>query len=201
MRAGFAEAAERIGKFDILFANAGIVTANRIEETSVASFEQTLATNLTGVFFSVQAALPYFGEQGSIILSGSIAATMGVPGLTAYSVTKAGLRAMTRTLASELSSRRIRVNQVTPGGIATPIWSPYAATAEQFDTLKGLVESAVPMRRIGQPDEVANVALFLASDESSYMTGSEVVVDGGATGCPDALSPWSHVLGFPLPSR
>lgn len=109
---------------------------------------------------------------------------MGVPGWSAYGATKAGVRAMTRILASELGPRRIRVNQVTPGGTRTPIWSPFAPTEDAQTALENRISRAAPLRRMGETADIANAVLYLASDESSYVTGEELVVDGGATGAP-----------------
>jgi NAD(P)-dependent dehydrogenase (short-subunit alcohol dehydrogenase family) len=178
------QAAQKLGKLDVVFANAGIGGVSPVGQTSLAAFEQILRTNLTSVFFTVQAAAPHLKDGASIILNGSVHATMGVPGWSAYAATKAGVRAMTRNLASELAPRRIRVNQVTPGATRTPIWSNAAPTAEAFNALDNRLSSMVPLARMGEPDELAKAALFLASDESLYVTGAELVVDGGATGAP-----------------
>ena len=117
-----------LGRLDILFANAGIARRTPLGQTSLADFEEIIRTNLTAAFFTVQAAVPYLADGASIILNGSAQAAMGVPGYSAYAASKGGLRSMIRNLASELAPRRIRVNQVTPGGIKTPIWSPLAPT-------------------------------------------------------------------------
>src|SRR5262245_54079639 len=172
----------KFGKLDVVFANAGIGGASPVGQTSLAAFEQILRTNLTAVFFTVQAAAPHLKDGASIILNGSVHATMGVPGWSAYAATKAGVRAMTRNLASELAPRNIRVNQVTPGATKTPIWSGAAPTADAFVALDNRLSRAVPLNRMGEPDELAQAALFLASDESRYVSGAELVVDGGATG-------------------
>jgi NAD(P)-dependent dehydrogenase (short-subunit alcohol dehydrogenase family) len=109
---------------------------------------------------------------------------MGVPGYSAYAATKAGVRAMTRNLASEFAPRGIRVNQVTPGATRTPIWSPFAPTDEAMAALEQGIIRTVPLGRLGEADEVAKAVLFLASDDASNVTGAEIVVDGGATGAP-----------------
>ena len=109
---------------------------------------------------------------------------MGVPGYSAYAASKGGLRSMIRNLASELAPRRIRVNQVTPGGIKTPIWLPLAPTDDAMSTLEKRIARVAPFDRLGQADEIAKAALYLASDDSCYVTGAEIVVDGGATGAP-----------------
>jgi NAD(P)-dependent dehydrogenase (short-subunit alcohol dehydrogenase family) len=133
----------------------------------------------TAVFFTIQAAAPLLNPGASIILNGSVHAVMGVPGYSAYAATKAGVRAMTRNLASEFAPRGIRVNQVTPGGTKTPIWSGQAPTDAAMAGLEKTLAG-----RMGEAEEIAKAALYLASDEASYVTGAEIVVDGGATGAP-----------------
>ena len=179
-----AAAATQFGKLDIVFANAGIGGATPVGQTSLAVFEEIIRTNLTAVFFTVQAAAPHLNEGASIILNGSVHAVMGVPGWSAYAATKAGVRAMTRNLASEFAPRGIRVNQVTPGGTRTPIWSPLAPDNEALVALEQRIARGIPLGRIGEADEVAKAVLYLASDEASNVTGTEIVVDGGATGAP-----------------
>lgn len=179
-----AAAVHTFGKLDIVFANAGIAAATPIGQTSLADFEQIIRTNLTAVFFTVQAAAAHLNEGASIILNGSVHAVMGVPGWSAYAATKAGVRAMTRNLASEFAPRGIRVNQVTPGGTRTPIWSPFAPTDQAMTALEQRIARTIPLGRLGEADAVAKAALYLASDDASHVTGAEIVVDGGATGAP-----------------
>ncbi|XXX72473.1 glucose 1-dehydrogenase [Sorangium sp. So ce134] len=179
-----ARAVEAFGKLDIVFANAGISGATPLGGTSVEAFESIVRTNLTGTFFTVQAAAPHLKERASIILNGSVHAVMGMPGRSAYAATKGAVRAMTRVLASELAPRGVRVNQVTPGAHRTPIWSELAPDAAAASALEERLATAIPLRRMGEASEVAAVVLFLASDESSNVTGAEIVVDGGLTGAP-----------------
>ncbi len=174
----------KLGKVDILFANAGIPGATPIGQTSLASFEEIIRTNLTAVFFTVQAAAPHLNPGASIILNGSVHAVLGIPGYSAYAATKAGVRAMTRNLASEFAPRRIRVNQVTPGGTKTPIWSPQAPTEEAMASLEQRISGMTALGRMGEAEEIAQAALYLASTDAAYVTGTEIVVDGGATGTP-----------------
>jgi len=176
--------AKTFGKLDIVFANAGIGVPTPLGQTSLATFEEIIRINLTAAFFTVQAAAPHLNDGASIILNGSVHAVMGVPGYSAYAASKGGLRSMTRNLASELAPRRIRVNQVTPGGTRTPIWLPLAPTDEAMTALEKKIARVVPLARLGEADEIAKAALYLASDDSSYVTGAEIVVDGGATGAP-----------------
>jgi NAD(P)-dependent dehydrogenase (short-subunit alcohol dehydrogenase family) len=179
-----AKAAETFGKFDILFANAGIGGASPVGQTTLEQFETIVRTNLTAVFFTVQAASPFLRDGASVILNGSNHAVMGVPGWSAYAATKAGIRAMTRNLASEFAPRGIRVNQVTPGAARTPIWTPYAPSDAAMAALEKNIARGIPLGRLGEAEEVAKTVLFLASDDASNITGSEIIVDGGATGAP-----------------
>ncbi len=177
-------AVEKFGKLDIVFANAGIAGATPVGQTSLASFEETIRTNLTAVFFTVQATAAHLNPGASIILNGSVHAVIGVPGWSAYAATKAGVRAMTRNLALEFAPLGIRVNQVTPGGTTTPIWSHQAPTDQAVAALEHWLAGTIPLGRLGEADEVAKAALYLASDDASNVTGAEIVVDGGATGAP-----------------
>jgi NAD(P)-dependent dehydrogenase (short-subunit alcohol dehydrogenase family) len=179
-----ATAVEKFGKLNVVFANAGIGRPTPVGQTSQAAFDEIIRTNLTAVFFTVQAAATHLNEGASIILNGSVHAVMGVPGYSAYAATKAGVRAMTRNLASEFAPRGIRVNQVTPGATRTPIWSPFAPTDEAMAALEQGITRTVPLGRLGEADEVAKAVLYLASDDASNVTGAEIVVDGGATGAP-----------------
>jgi NAD(P)-dependent dehydrogenase (short-subunit alcohol dehydrogenase family) len=178
MEKAVAQAVEKFGKLDIVFANAGIAGQTPIGKTTLAAFEQILKTNLTAVFFTVQAAAPHLNDGASIVLNGSVHAVLGVPGYSAYAASKAGIRSMTRVLASEFSPRGIRVNMVTPGGTKTPIWN--GRPSEVIDRFT----KAIPLGRFAEMEEVANAVLFLASKEGSGVQAAEIVVDGGATGSP-----------------
>lgn len=178
------ETVTKFGALDIVFANAGIGAASQLGNATRETFEQVLSTNLTAVFFTVQAALPHLKKGASVILNGSVHAVLGVPGWSAYAAAKAGVRAMTRNLAAELAPRGIRVNQVTPGATRTPIWSGLAPNADALTALEASLAKTIPLNRLGEADEVAKAALFLASDDSSNTTAAEIVVDGGTTGAP-----------------
>lgn len=180
-----AEAVQKLGRLDVVFANAGVGGATPLGDTKLSTFEKILQTNLTAVFFTVQAALPHLNEGGSVILNGSVHAVMGVAGWSAYAASKAGVRAMTRNLASELAPKKIRVNQVTPGATRTPIWNPLAGNANAMATLEKGLSRSIPLGRLGEAEELAKAALFLASDDSSNVTAAEIVVDGGTTGAPN----------------
>lgn len=179
-----ARAVERFGKLDIVFANAGIPGATPLGGTSLAAFEQVIRTNLTAVFFTVQAALPYLNDGASIILNGSVISVLGNPGFAAYAASKAGLRGMARVMASELSPRNIRVNVVAPGGARTPIWKDTAPTDQAMALLEKRIAAATPLGRIAEPEHIAKTVLFLASDDAAHIQSAEIFVDGGATGSP-----------------
>src|SRR6202046_3124120 len=179
-----AKAVEKFGKLDIVFANAGISASTPVGGTALATFESVLKTNITAVFFTVQAAAPHLSDGASIILNGSVISVLGNPGYAAYAASKAGVRAMARVMASELSPRRIRVNVVAPGAARTPIWNGAAPTAEAFAALDKRISRAIPLGRLGEAEEVAKTVLFLASDDASNVQGAEIFVDGGSTGSP-----------------
>ena len=168
------------GRIDILFANAGLGEFARLGEISEAHFDQTFGVNVKGLLFTVQKVVPLFKDGGSIILNSSIAASKGVEGFSVYSASKAAVRSFARTLTVDLRYRKIRVNAISPGQIDTPALSDLMQNEEQSRQLKKDLVSTVPLRRMGTPDEVAKAVTFLASDESSYITGIELFVDGGA---------------------
>jgi NAD(P)-dependent dehydrogenase (short-subunit alcohol dehydrogenase family) len=172
----YAKVKEQKGRIDILFANAGVGEFAPLGAISEAHFDKTFGINVKGLLFTVQKALPLFqdGEGGSIILNASIASSKGFEASTVYSATKAAIRSFARTWTVELKQRKIRVNAISPGPIETPMSS---GADEQFMTR---VISTVPLGRMGSPDEVAKAVSFLASDDSSYVTGIELFVDGGA---------------------
>ena len=168
------------GHIDILFANAGLGEFVTLGQISEAHFDKTFAVNVKGLLFTVQKAVPLFKDGGSIILNSSIAASKGVEGFSVYSASKAAVRSFARTWTVDLRQRKIRVNAVSPGPIDTQALSDLMQNEEQSRQLKKDLVSTVPLRRMGTPDEVAKVVTFLASDESSYVTGIELFVDGGA---------------------
>jgi NAD(P)-dependent dehydrogenase (short-subunit alcohol dehydrogenase family) len=175
---------ETLGKLDVLFAIAGIAGTTPVSADSLAQFEQILKTNLTGPFMTIMAAAPYLNDGASIILTGSVHAEAGFPGYAGYAASKAGIRAMTRVLAGELSERGIRVNVVSPGPIQTPIWDSLLPTPEAYEQFVQRIGLGVPLARMGEPDEVAKTVLFLASSDSSYVQGADIAVDGGMNGTP-----------------
>ncbi len=181
----FKKAAEKFGKLDVVFANAGIAGNTPAGKTSEELFRQIVDINLTSVFFTVEDSLPYLNDGASIILNGSVIGTLGQPGYAAYAATKAGVRALARSLAADLSPRRIRVNVVAPGATKTPIWSRNdSRTTDQVSGLEQQFSNVIALGRMGEPEEIAKAVLFLASDDSSYVQGVELFVDGGMTGTP-----------------
>lgn len=165
------------GKIDVLFASAGMGgEAGRIGAITETNFDAVFGLNTRGTLFTVQKALPLFNEGGSIVMTGSIASVKGWPDYSVYSASKAALRSFARTWLNELKDRGIRVNVLSPGQVATPIQEQMfdAETKRQF-------ESLIPRGKMGRPEEIATVALFLASDDSSYVNGVELSVDGGTS--------------------
>ncbi|WP_219837217.1 SDR family NAD(P)-dependent oxidoreductase [Paenibacillus sp. R14(2021)] len=176
------EAIAAFGRLDIVYANAGIAAPTPLGGTSVSAFQEVLNINVTGVFITVQSALPHLKEGASVILTGSTRSTDGYPARSAYAASKGAISSMARVFVSELSPKGIRVNTVVPGATRTPIWKQ--STPEAIAKLEAGHARSIPMERMGDPEEVAKVALFLASDDSSYVQGAEIVVDGGAAASP-----------------
>jgi len=136
------------------------------------------------VFFTVESALPYLNDNASIILNGSVISVLGIPGYSAYGAAKAGVRAMARIMASELSPRGIRVNVVAPGAIRTPIWGAATATPEAEKAFEKRIALSTPLGRLGETEHISKAVLFLASDDAAHVQGQELFVDGGATASP-----------------
>ena len=165
-------------RIDVVFANAGVAHLAKFGSVDEKFFDLHFDVNVKGLFFSVQKVLPFMNDGGSIILNASIATTKGFPGMSVYSATKAAVRSFARTWTNELRDRRIRVNAISPGHIDTPILE----SLQQGDALKKMkreMQTNVPLGRLGESDEIAKVVAFLASDESSYISGVELFVDGG----------------------
>jgi NAD(P)-dependent dehydrogenase (short-subunit alcohol dehydrogenase family) len=179
------QVAEKFDKLDIVFAYAGIPGTTPAGNTTEDLFEEIIRINLTSVFFTVQDALPFLNDGGSVILNGSVIGTLGQPGCPAYSASKAGVRALARTLAADLSPRSIRVNVVAPGATKTPIWARGGQRSpEESGEIAKKLASQIALGRWGEADEIAKAVLFLASDDSSYVQGAELFVDGGFTRTP-----------------
>jgi len=164
---------------DILFANAGGGSFVPLAEITEEHYAKTFDTNVKGTLFTVQKALPLFHDNASIILTGSTAGSKGTPAFSVYAASKAAIRSFARNWILELAPRGIRVNVLSPGNTSTPGWHGLASSPEQDQEMQRLTRAATPLGRLATPDEIANAALFLASAESSYVTGSELFVDGG----------------------
>jgi NAD(P)-dependent dehydrogenase (short-subunit alcohol dehydrogenase family) len=171
--------AAALGKLDILFVNAGVATLKPVEQWDEAGFDREFSINVKGPFFLVQSLLPLFANPASIILNASVNAHVGMPNTSIYGASKAALLSLTRTLSGELISRGIRVNAVSPGPIATPLYGKLGLTEDQLKSVSASIQSQIPAGRFGQPGEIANAVLFLASDESAFTVGSELLIDGG----------------------
>jgi NAD(P)-dependent dehydrogenase (short-subunit alcohol dehydrogenase family) len=168
------------GHIDILFANAGLGEFAVLGEITEEHFDRTFDANVKGVVFSVQKALPLLKDGASIILNSSIAGSKGIPAFSIYNATKAAVRSFARTWTSDLKGRKIRVNAISPGPITTPGFSGLGKNEQENEANRQALIAMTPMGRFGDPSEVASVAAFLASDDSSFITGTELFVDGGA---------------------
>ena len=170
---------EKHGHIDVLFANAGWGEVAPLETATEAHFDKTFDLNAKGTFFTVQKSIPLFKDGGSIILNSSVANVMGLPTFAVYAASKAAVRSFARGWAMELKGRKIRVNAVSPGPIETPALEKAGLTPEQAQQAAEQFVSQVPLGRRGKPEEIAATVVFLASDESSYITGVDLAVDGG----------------------
>ena len=172
---------ETYGRLDVLFANAGGGAFVPLGEVTEAHFDKYFGINVKGTLFTVQKALPLMTAGGSIVLNGSMVSIKGMPGFTVYAATKAALRSFARTWAVDLKGKNIRVNVVSPGTVVTPAYkSELGLTDEQIEAFVAQAAATTPLGRAGTPDEIARAVVFLASDDSSYVTGTELFVDGGA---------------------
>jgi NAD(P)-dependent dehydrogenase (short-subunit alcohol dehydrogenase family) len=175
----FAQIEQEKGKLDIVFANAGVAKYAPLGKITEEHFDSIFDINVKGLLFTVQKALPLIPDGGSIILNASIVGSKGFSSNSVYSATKAAVRSFARTWTTDLKERRIRVNAVSPGTIDTPGLSDLLASSATGQERKKMIAAAVPLGRFGSADEVANAVVFLASDDSSYITGTELFVDGG----------------------
>jgi NAD(P)-dependent dehydrogenase (short-subunit alcohol dehydrogenase family) len=171
----FAQIEREKGKLDIVFANAGITPMTPLGKITEEDYDSIFNANVKGLLFTVQNALSVMADGGSIILNASIVASKGFPNWSVYSATKAAVRSFARTWTTDLKDRRIRVNVVSPGYIDTPAWRSVEGAEQRIETLS----KTVPLGRFGTPEEIAKAVLFLASDDSTYITGTELFVDGG----------------------
>jgi NAD(P)-dependent dehydrogenase (short-subunit alcohol dehydrogenase family) len=175
----FAQIRRDKGRLDIVFANAGLARYASLGTITEELYDSLFNVNVKGLLFTVQKALPLMPDGASIILNASIVASRGLSSNSVYSATKAAVRSFARTWTTDLKSRRIRVNAVSPGSIDTPGFNDLLASSETGQQRLKMISNSVPLGRLGAPDEVARAVVFLASDDSSYITGTELFVDGG----------------------
>ena len=176
----FAATAEKFGKIDVLVANAGAGTTRTVADTSEGDYDRLMDLNLKSVYFTVNKALPYMNNGGSIILIGSNAAHRAYPSFGLYGAAKAAVIFLAKAFSNDLLERRIRANVITPGTTDTPAFDKFVP-AEQIEAVKQHFAAVMPIGRIGQPSDIGKTAVFLASDDSSFMLGAELLVDGGMT--------------------
>lgn len=175
----FAQIKREKGTLDVVFANAGIAKYARLGTITEEFYDSIFDINVKGVVFTVQKALPLLPDGASIVLNSSIVGSKGLPSNSVYSATKAAIRSFARTWTTDLKDRHIRVNAISPGSIDTPGLSDLLASSETGEERKRMIEKLTPLGRLGTPDEIANAVVFLASDDSSYVSGIELFVDGG----------------------
>ncbi len=176
----YAKVGEAGGRLDILFANAGIYNMSSLHEATEEHFDSIFGINVKGLLLTVQKALPLLNDGASIILNGSVASQKGIENMGVYSASKAAVRSFARTWSIELAKRAIRVNVISPGPIRTEGFnSSFGLSTQQMDEMADQMGQLTTLKRIGRPDEIAKAVLFLASDDSSYMTGADLFVDGG----------------------
>jgi len=175
----YATVRNRFGHLDVLFANAGIARFAPAEQVDESFFDAQFDVNVKGLFFTVTKALPLMSKGGTVVLNSSVASSSGMPTMAVYAATKAAVRSLARTLSSELAPKGIRVNAVSPGPIATPIFDKLGLAKEAMGAFEERIATRTTLARMGRPEEVANAVLFLSSDESSYVVGADFVVDGG----------------------
>jgi len=175
----YAQMRDAKGRLDILFANAGIAKYAALGNITEELYDLIFNVNVKGVLFTVQKALPLMPEGASIILNASVVGSKGLSSNSVYSATKAAIRSFARTWTTDLKDRRIRVNAISPGTIDTPGLNDLLASGEADEQRRKMVTSAIPLGRFGRPEEVAKAVVFLASDDTSYITGAELFVDGG----------------------
>ncbi|HEX3631658.1 MAG TPA: glucose 1-dehydrogenase [Casimicrobiaceae bacterium] len=175
----FAQVKREKGRLDIVFANAGIAKYASFGEITEELYDSIFDVNVKGLLFTVQKALPLLVDGGSIILNASVVGSKGLPANSVYSATKAAVRSFARTWTTDLKARRIRVNAVSPGSTDTPGLNGLLASSETGEQRRKMISTLVPLGRFGTPDEIAKAVVFLASDDSSYVAGAELFVDGG----------------------
>lgn len=169
----------RFGRVDVLFVNAGIAKFGPIDQVDEALFDEIFNTNVKGAYFTIKSVLPLIPDGGAILLNASVAGRIGAPNISVYAATKAAVRSLGRTIAAEVAPRRIRVNTISPGPVSTPIFAKMGLAPDAAAGLEKRLAEQTALKRAGQPEEIAKAALFLASDDASYIVGTEMLVDGG----------------------
>ena len=175
----FATVKEKFGQVDVLFINAGIGKFAPLEAVTEELFDDIMDINFKGAYFTIQKALPLLSDGASIVLNTSINAHIGMPNSSVYAASKAALITLARTLSAELLGRGIRVNAVSPGPVSTPIFGRLGLSDEVLDETAKNIQAQVPLKRFGRPEEIAKTVLFLASSDSSFLLGTEIIADGG----------------------
>jgi NAD(P)-dependent dehydrogenase (short-subunit alcohol dehydrogenase family) len=170
---------KEFGGLDILFVNAGIAELKPVEHWDEAAFDRTFAMNVKGPYFLIQALLPLFANPASIVLNTSVNAHVGMPNTSVYGASKAALLSLARTLSGELIQRGVRVNAISPGPISTPLYSKLGLSEADLKNVAASIQSQVPAGRFGNPSEIAKAVVFLASGESAFTVGAELLIDGG----------------------
>jgi NAD(P)-dependent dehydrogenase (short-subunit alcohol dehydrogenase family) len=175
----FGEVRNKFGRIDILFANAGVANFIPVQDVTENFFDEIMGTNVKGLFFTVQKALPLLSKGASIILNSSSLQQRAIPGGSVYAASKAAVRSLGRGLAADLSGQNIRVNVISPGPIETPIFERAGLSEQALQAMMDTMRGRVPLKRLGKSEEIAKVVLFLASEDSSFIYGAEIAVDGG----------------------
>ena len=174
-----AQVQQRFGTLDVLFVNAGVAKATPLGQVTEAQFDEMAGINFKGAYFTIQKALPLLSRGASVIVTTSISGRIATPNFALYGATKAAMSSLVKSLSLALAERGVRINAISPGPIATPIFDRFGLPDAMLQAKKQEIESKSPLKRFGTPEEVARIALMLASDDSAYMTGEEIVVDGG----------------------
>jgi NAD(P)-dependent dehydrogenase (short-subunit alcohol dehydrogenase family) len=182
IEAGYKKISDSFGKFDVLIVNAGIYFGAALADFTEELFDKLSDINFKGAFFSVQKALPYLNEGASVVLTSTALNEKGLAAASVYSATKAAIRSLARSFSAELLGKNIRVNVLSPGAIVTPIFERASGSKEELDGALEYFSNYAPAKRMGRPEEIAAGFLYLASDDSTYVLGSELVIDGGVKG-------------------
>jgi NAD(P)-dependent dehydrogenase (short-subunit alcohol dehydrogenase family) len=169
----------KFGKIDVLFANAGVAKFAPLESTTEALYDEVFTINVKGLYFTVQKALAHLNDNAAIVLNTSFLGELGLPGTSVLGASKAAVRSLAKTFSAELVSRGIRVNAVSPGAIATPIYGKLDMPQEAVEAMAKNIVGQVPMKRFGAPEDIAKAVLFLSTSDSAYILGAEIAVDGG----------------------